>query len=395
MRVAYVTTYDPENVLNWSGTGAFIYKCLKEQGFEVEPLGPLPPYGHIRRHWLRAKHLWYNRVWRRHLGGFSAERDHGVARFLANAVMEKLTARHYDLIFSPGTIPVAFVDSDLPIVTWADATFHSRVRSYPEYAHVTRDYYRDGESLERIALERASLCIYSSDWAAKSAIEDYGIERAKVKVVPFGANVDDNVSEDDVRTAISRRGSDKVRLLFVGVDFVRKGGPKVFEVLAGLLQIGVPAELHILGCTPDVPVSLRGHTHVRGFVSKRKPDGRQLIADAYMSSHWLILLPSAECYGVVFAEANRYGVPCVATQVGGIPTIIKDDRNGRLFPVNAPSMEIANYIANIFRDRDRYISLATASYGEYRARLNWRVAGERLADCIQTATLRLEGVAGL
>jgi hypothetical protein len=69
----------------------------------------------------------------------------------------------------------------------------------------------------------------------------------------------------------------------------------------------------------------------------------------------------------------------------GTTEVLKDERNGRLFPVNAPSTEIASYIANTSHDTDRYVSLATASYREYRTRLNWRVAGETLAACVQAA----------
>jgi len=388
MKIAYVTTYDPRDVLNWSGTGHFIFNCLQEQGFQVEPIGPLPPYRAFRRHWLRAKHFWFNRICRQKFGQYSPERDHGAAKFIAQSAMAKLAGRQFDLIFSPGTIPLAYADAPAPIVTWTDATFHGIINSYPEYRSMTRGYYREGESLERIALERAGLCLYSSEWAADSAIKDYGIPASKVKVIPFGANVSDHFSDDDIRTAISRRESGKIRLLFVGVEFVRKGGPKVLSVLENLLRLGIPAELEIMGCAPEIPDALRSHTRVSGFVSKRDEQGRRKIADAFLSAHWLILLPSAEAYGLVFAEANRYGVPCVATQCGGIPTIIRNDVNGKLFPESAPVEDIALYLASMSRDHERYTQMAEAAYQEYRTRLNWRTSGETFAACVQTLRSR-------
>jgi glycosyltransferase involved in cell wall biosynthesis len=387
MKIAYVTTYDPQDVLNWSGLGHFIYQCLKDQGFDVETLGPLPPYPGLRRGWPKAKDLWYNRICHRRFGQYSPERDHAAARFLSESVKKKLTGRQFDLIFSPGTIPLAFLDTRTPIVTWTDATFHGIINSYPEYVSLTPDYYRDGESLERIALERASLCLYSSDWAAASAIRDYGIPASKVKVIPFGANVTDTLSDNEIRVAISRRNSETVRLLFVGVDFARKGGPKVLSVLENLRRIGVPAELEILGCLPEIPESLKKHVRVRGFVSKRDDEGRRIIEEAFLTSHWLILLPSAEAYGLVFAEANRYGVPCVAMQCGGIPTIIKNDLNGKLFEAEAPVEEIAHYIASTSRDHGRYSQMAESAYQEYKTRLNWRAAGAAFAACVQALRL--------
>jgi len=382
LRVAYVTPYDPEDPLQWSGLGAHIYKCLRLLDFDVDGLGPLPAYSHARRHWLRLKSAWYNRFLRRRFGHFSAERDHHIATVLAKAVAAKLQTAPYDLVVSPGSIPVAFLETDVPIVIWADATFHSLATTYPECRNKTRSYYEDGEALERMALWRASLCVYSSEWAAQSAIEHYGVEARKVKVIPFGANVDDDVSDDDIQAAIAQRCNGPMRLLFIGVDFMRKGGPKVLEVTRELLRLEVPVELHIIGCTPDVPELLRPHTTVHGFISKASREGREKIAAAFLRSSWLILLPSAECYGLVFAEANRYGVPCIASRVGGIPTIVRDDCNGKLFTSDAAAGEIARYIAQASSQTDRYRGMAIASHKEYEARLNWRVAGKAFADSV-------------
>ena len=127
MRVAYVTTYDPADVLNWSGLGSYILKAIKRQGYEVECMGPLPPYSKIRRHWLRAKRIFYDRLLRGNLGQFSAERDHKVAKFYAQAVMDQLRKKRYDLIVAPGSIAVAFLETDVPIVLWEDATFDSLI----------------------------------------------------------------------------------------------------------------------------------------------------------------------------------------------------------------------------------------------------------------------------
>ena len=381
MKIAYVTLYDPADVLNWSGTGTHIQKALKEQGCEVEFLGPLPQYSRLRKHLLKVKGVWYNRLLRGRLGSFSSERDLKIAQFYAEAVVERLKGKHYDVIVSPGCIPVAFVRTHVPIVIWADATFDSLVTTYPGYMKMTSEFYRDGERLEREALGRAELCVFSSDWAAQSAIRHYGIEERKVKVIPFGANIDDDTRED-IEAAIAGRNKEKVRLLFIGYEFERKGGPKLFEVLQELCRL-VPAELHIIGCTPQVPEALLPHVQVYGCISKRTDEGRQKLTKAFLSSHWVVLLSRAECYGLVLAEANRYGVPCISNRVGGIPTIIKDEYNGKLFPVNAAPIDIAKYIAGMSLDRERYSRMAIAGYQEYKSRLNWRAAGNTFTSCVR------------
>ncbi|MDR1698557.1 MAG: glycosyltransferase family 4 protein [Prevotellaceae bacterium] len=58
------------------------------------------------------------------------------------------------------------------------------------------------------------------------------------------------------------------------------------------------------------------------------------IAD-YYSSHDIFCLPSVyEAFGLVFLEAGYFGLPCVATDVEGIPEVIENGVTGLLSPPN-------------------------------------------------------------
>src|SRR6185436_3482760 len=87
-----------------------------------------------------------------------------------------------------------------------------------------------GHAMEQRAIDRAALAIYSSDWAASSAIARYHADRNKVKVVPFGANIEESRTLEEVRAMIAARPRDVCRLLFVGVGWERKGGDIAIEV---------------------------------------------------------------------------------------------------------------------------------------------------------------------
>ncbi len=78
------------------------------------------------------------------------------------------------------------------------------------------------------------------------------------------------------------------------------------------------------------------------------------------------------------------GVPCLSTTVGGIPTMIHNDVNGRLFAPNAEISEYCDYISNLFSNYDHYQNLALAAFGEYESRLNWQVAGQKVKDLLMT-----------
>jgi glycosyltransferase involved in cell wall biosynthesis len=96
----------------------------------------------------------------------------------------------------------------------------------------------------------------------------------------------------------------------------------------------------------------------------------------FAESHFLLLPSKAEAFGLVLCEAGSFGVPSLATNVGGIPTIINDDVNGRLFPKDGGIEAYCNYICDLFSKYQTYKDLALSSFNEFEARLNWPVAGK-------------------
>ena len=94
------------------------------------------------------------------------------------------------------------------------------------------------------------------------------------------------------------------------------------------------------------------------------------------------MLSKAETYGLVFCEANSYGVPCIGSDVGGIPTLIQQGKNGRTFGSDAPLEEYTEYIAGLHADPDAYASLALSAFAEFENRLSWDAASKELRRCI-------------
>ncbi|MGH7178119.1 MAG: glycosyltransferase, partial [Tepidisphaeraceae bacterium] len=85
----------------------------------------------------------------------------------------------------------------------------------------------------------------------------------------------------------------------------------------------------------------------------------------------------------VLCEAGSFGVPCLATRVGGIPTIVRDGVNGLLFAPERPG-DIADAVLDLMRDAHAYRQLCSSAFAEYRARLNWDVAGRTVRDLLQS-----------
>ena len=381
MKLAYVTTYDARSLSGaneWSGLGYYISQALQQQGIDLAYLGPLKEEFRTNLP-QKLKRCYYKLFNGKH---YERDADPIIVRDYARQIAKLLPLTNADIVFSATSRPIAYLECKQPIVFWGDATVNRLANFYPQYQNMCQESLQSWHMMEKLALERCQLAIYASDWAARSAIEDYGTDPAKVKVVPFGANVDSHRSLSEIKETISARSSTCCKLLFLGVDWERKGGKIALQVTEKLNQLGINTELTVVGCEPIVAGKLPSCVRPLGFISKSTSEGRATLDRLLAESHFLIVPSMAECYGIVFCEANSFGVPCISRKVGGIPTIVKANINGNLFDFDTEIDRYCDYIYHLFTNYDDYKKLALSSFHEYESRLNWSVAGKSLKQLL-------------
>ena len=380
MKLAYVTTYDSTKLTGsdeWSGTGYYIARALSWQSIELNYVGPLQDLPCLKAT-RKLKRHYYQFL---HQKRYEKNSDRQTLKNYARQVKQKLTDRD-SVVFSATVDPIAYLECDRPIAFWADATFAGIADFYPQYSNLHPDVVEDWHRMERSALERCQLAIYSSDWAAKSAIEYYHADPDKVKVVPFGANISSELNFAQVKDAIEARPANVCKLLFIGVEWLRKGGDVAYAVAKQLNKSGLETELTVVGCQPEIEEAIPEYVKPLGFIKKSTPEGKERLNQLILESHFLILPSIADCTPMVFPEANSLGVPCLSTKVGGIPSVIHDDENGKLFAPDADVSEYCNYIKDLFSNYPRYKELAYASFNAYQSRLNWRSAGKKVEQLL-------------
>ncbi|CAG9169348.1 glycosyltransferase family 4 protein [Cupriavidus respiraculi] len=379
MKVAFLTTYDTSDPHAWSGSARYILRALRASNLETEVIDKLSA-GRALTFYQRVKTVAYRRLLAR---TYQRERAPSVARRYAHHAERCLRCADCDVVFSPGTLPIACLESDKPIAFWTDACFAGMLGFYPNFSNFCAETVRTGNRLEQQALTRASVAIYSSEWAAATALRHYDVDPAKVKVVPFGANVDCARGSADIEHIARARRGDVCRLLLVGVDWERKGGDTALAVASLLNRQGIATELHVVGCQP--PFEPPPFVKLHGFISKASEAGRHQF-DALMSgAHFLIVPSRAECFGVVFAEASSFGLPSLATRTGGVCTVVRDGRNGMTFDLDADPQAYCDYIGALMSEPAAYMRLCQTSYGEYAQRLNWGAAGRRVRALLQAS----------
>lgn len=364
------------DIHNWSGTGYNIAKALEQQKFQLTYINKLKSWPNYI---LRIKSMYYANIFNK---VFDFHKEPLIAKQFAKQIFTSLRI-DTDVVFSPSSTPLAFLETNKPKVFYTDATFASMVGFYNGFSNYCNETIKHGNEIEQKALESSSLAIYSSKWAALSAINHYNVNPNKVKVVPFGANIECNRTLYDIKQLIAGRQHNECHLLFLGQEWTRKGGEMSLKVAGKLNSIGLKTFLHVVGLRNSSSLKFPDYVINHGFLSKTNTKENALIHQLFSLSHFFILPTIADCTPIVFAEANSYGLPCISTNVGGISTLIKNEINGKLFSILDSEEKYVQYILEKLNNRNAYEQLCYSSFNEYEQRLNWNVAGRSISSLLK------------
>jgi glycosyltransferase involved in cell wall biosynthesis len=377
LKLAYlVGTPESGNIDNPNYLAYFIVNSLKNIGFEIFTAGnenlPFP---------LKYKiyTLFYKKILRMN---YSRWREPSILKIINDYQIEDLRNVDYDGAICFGTLQMAYLDIQKPIFIWTDATFENLLNFYPDYLKMPEYLIKHSHFIEKKAFDKCRLAIFTSDWAAQSAIKYYNIEPLKVKIVPFGANLVNQRTKEDILNIIDHKEKDLYKFLFIGKSWERKGGAIAQKIIYQLNKNGIKAELHVIGCYPNEkydPTMIK----VYGLVSKSNHEGANLINRLFSESHFFILPTKADASPHVLCEAASFGLPSITSNVGGVPEIVINNQNGMTFPLDCPISAYCDYIQDLLSDPRKYEDLCLSSFYEYETRLNWNVNAKKVFELIE------------
>ncbi|MDJ1174979.1 glycosyltransferase family 4 protein [Roseofilum capinflatum] len=385
MQLDYITTYDvfkpsswPKQHMGMYTAGSYLSQEFQAQDFTLNHLGPLEKY---KTPVTRLKWLFYRNLFKQDYYSWA---EPVILKSYAKQIEKKLCNSAARLALCPeNAIPFAYLKSPKPLVLWTDAPLGSLINFYSYLNNLSGETTRNIYRLEKSAFDRCDRLIFTSDWAAEESMKIYNLPSEKVSVIPWGANLKSTRTLSDIELSIQNRNPDQCQLLFIGVDWERKGGDFAVEVAKNLNNAGVKTDLNVVGCQPPKWVSSLDFVNIIGYIDKSTTSGQQQLDHLFSASHFLILHTLADCSPHVLIEANSYGVPCVSTNIGGIPTIIQDGKNGKTFSLETESSVYSEYILEMLHNREAYQSLALSSFQEYESRLNWKIAIRTFKTLIQ------------
>ena len=349
----------------FSALSAAVFDALRSVG-ETHYVGPIaPPI--IAHQKFRSKLL-------RILGGKGAFFFFSRARLTRIAQAVNLTAADLDVFH--GFTPWIATRPSHPYLALSDCTF----RDYMNVFHL-REKFAD-EDLIRIEqseatwLKQARLVLFTSEWAARRAISDYGLNEACVKWVGiFGA------IEEPLYDAYAGGNS----FAFISTDFEAKGGAIALAAFREIRRWRPDISLFVVG---DAPVGLKEPgVEVMGFLRKEIAGEHERLCSIFTSARALIHPTRSDISPHLIVEAGYFGCPVISSRRFAIPELIDDNVSGVLLDDPADVGALASAMMRLLEDGSAYQAMRRATWHKARAQHSRAAFEKRVADCVGEALL--------
>ncbi len=232
--------------------------------------------------------------------------------------------------------------------------------------------------------------LYDVDWDDVEA-------KVPVKTIPLGVDsqfiIDDKSLNEWYK---AKKATDKIKVLYVGRFERRKGIDLLLDVMPKILKSRSNIEFELIGDNSGLDEN--GVSYLDEFKKhySKEPWFKQIklkgyvtdeeLAAAYRNCDIFVAPSRYESFGQIYIEAMASGKPVIGTDVGGIPEIVKHEKNGYLIK-NESSKELEKYLLELINDKvlrekmgrksadilrqdyasdiwaDRFISFAKQSFG--------------------------------
>ena len=249
---------------------------------------------------------------------------------------------------------------------------------YTDHTHLANLYYPHFDSkklfstawveLEKQIYQNATINFTMSANIRDSMINQYSCDPDKVVCLYAGTNSQTNLTMDN-----GNYGNKNI--LFVGIDWERKGGPDLVEAFKLVSKTFPDARLTIVGCSPQVDVP---NVNVVGRIPVEE-------VNRYYQQATVFCLPTKqEPFGYVLLEASKSKLPVVATDIGAIPEIVVDGESGHL--VKPGDVEqLAGALVDLIGNPEKCRAFGEMGNNRVLKRYSWESVGIALKQNIKSA----------
>lgn len=365
VKAAFVTSL-PSNLKSggWSGMNINLHSQLSKH-FDLDYIGPIYPKVSKSDKLISLSKQFIGL--KRDFEFYSERRLHSIKKMVADRV--KISN---SFVFFHGTTPWIKCESFKPYFAYVDATFLTYLDIYLKGKVFNPNEIQRIFEQEKAFLNNASAIFFSSQWALNQTIAKYKLAGTNFVNVGLGGNA---------KISPLNRENPGKNLLFVSMDFKRKGGQIAYEAFCLLKNTFPYIKLNIVGDKPsDAIINDKGVVY-HGSIDKKTEEGQKRFDSIFKDSCILVHPTEKDMTPLIIIEAGYYGIPAIAPKRFGIPEMIIDGKTGFLLIENT-SNEICTKLKNTLQDQQLLVKMSLEAYKHTTETFNWENVGYRITQII-------------
>jgi alpha-maltose-1-phosphate synthase len=235
---------------------------------------------------------------------------------------------------------------------------------------------------EQTAGEMTAIFTFS-EYLRQSFISDFHVPAERV----FNVGAGINFTSKDCPPPNPYKDHSAPRVLFIGVDFVRKGGPLLLQAFRIVRETLPAAELHIVGPKkiPAVPPGVVFH----GRLSKADPAQKQKLESLLRGSSLFVLPSLYEPFGIAPLEAMLYQLPCLVTDAWAFRETVSAGVNGDRVAKGSVD-DLAAKLLELLTNPEQLAVMGTQGRDLVLRKYTWSAVANRMSDAMSHVLGRSE-----
>lgn len=323
---------DPFDPTSWSGLSREFFLTCRRRGILERAYGvDLPRWRFLAlaaTRFHRDREVWKGRVYS------SADYRGALERVLRTRIVEQ--DKRYPIVQLGAYVNAKRIyGADARVFTYQDGNHEEYLRSgfAPPGLKQDQGLARQCFEFEKRVAELAELVLTTSEYLRRSFIDLFGISEERARVLGCGVNF-----PIPPQSAVLEKDYDSRQILFIGKEFIRKGGDTLCQAFRIVHRRFPDAKLHIVG-PHSVPSEFLsdGGVHFHGFLNRAITDQKQKLGNLFQRSTLFTLPSRYEPFGVAPLEAMSYGIPAIVTGRWALGENVIEGRTGFHVAADDPS----------------------------------------------------------
>jgi glycosyltransferase involved in cell wall biosynthesis len=281
---------------------------------------------------------------------------------------------NFDMAVQVGVLYNACLDiAHMPLLIYTDYT----ARLSAEDPYRFRSPWQGDQLARWIDYEcqtylRAAHIFTRSELIREDIVNRYGISAERVSEVGGGVNF------DPLPVPLIRVSKDDAVVLFIGSNFLRKGGDLLLKAFAIARKRFPKIRLQVLTRDKIPPIYPMEGVETIPYIWDR-----ERIARLYAEADLFVLPSRLETWGDVILEAAAYSLPSIGTHGQAMEEIIKDGETGLLVPKDNIE-ELANALMSLLSDPGLRLRMGQRARQSAESFYTWDNVVERMSPIIDT-----------